>query len=182
MKPIILAFSGKIFSGKTTLGRYTADLFGWEYASFGNYVRNVAKKQGLDINDRETLQNVGEKLISNGWDIFIQGFLSSTNWSLGKGLIIDGVRHNKALDLLKEYTHPMKIYLVFIQISKSDRKKRILSSNINSSTQNKYDQHSTEKEVPLLRKRADIIIRGSGNLASSFEMIQKKLEMFDNVG
>lgn len=76
----------------------------------------------------------------------------------------------------------MKIYLVFIQISKSDRKKRILSSNINSSTQNKYDQHSTEKEVPLLRKRADIIIRGSGNLASSFEMIQKKLEMFDNVG
>ncbi|MGO8670179.1 MAG: hypothetical protein ACLQVD_02250 [Capsulimonadaceae bacterium] len=42
MLEAVIGFSGLARSGKTTVSREVATALGWNYASFGDYVRSVA--------------------------------------------------------------------------------------------------------------------------------------------
>ena len=81
-KPLVLAFAGSIASGKSTLSAGVAQQLGWRYASFGDYVRLVAREQGLD-GSRAVLQEVGARLIDQGWKHFCWAVLGQVDWEPG---------------------------------------------------------------------------------------------------
>lgn len=59
---IVVGFSGRIKSGKTTLSARVAELMGWPYTSFGDYVRKVARlRRRPEL--REILQEIGQELV-----------------------------------------------------------------------------------------------------------------------
>lgn len=107
---MIVAFSGQIASGKSTLSKLLADKTGWNRFSFGDYVRVCAKKIGLDANDRETLQDLGACL-SKRPEPFVRGFLEWTGTP--ENMIIDGVRHFSIVLALKAQVYgPIKLAFV----------------------------------------------------------------------
>lgn len=170
MNAIILAFSGGIYSGKTTLSQEIANKLGWKRTSFGDYVRAVAKQKGIE-SSRENLQQLGEKIIESGWDIFCTNVLSLVNWQNGENLIVDGIRHKEALEYLKKLTFPSNVYLIYIALDLTNRINRIVNSDSNIDLK-KLDLHSTEKQVAsVLPSISDLIIDGNKKIEDTISQI-----------
>lgn len=159
---MIIGFSGQPSSGKTTLSRRVASELGFARASFGDYVRSVAREKGLDENDRSVLQNVGESLIKSGWTEFCTAILKAANWRDGDSIVVDGIRHEKAITTIKEITKPQPFRLIHLEVADDLRLERLGDA---SSELAKMDAHSTEADVKnVLRSMADKCIDSSRHL------------------
>ena len=179
MTSTILAFSGAISSGKTTLSQEIASKLDWKKTSFGDYVRSIAKQKGVE-QSRENLQQLGEKEIEFDCKKFCNNVLSLVNWKKGENLIIDGIRHKEVLDNLKTVTSPSDVYLIYIDLDLKNRDQRSQNSE---SELKKYDSHSTEKQVVyILPKIADLVIDGNKKIeeivSEILEWINSKQNLF----
>jgi transcriptional regulator with XRE-family HTH domain/cytidylate kinase len=147
LEPIVLAFSGKMGSGKSTLAREVAHALGWPRASFGDYLREVAKSQGLE-ESREVLQELGVRLVEKDPEEFCQAVLTYCGWQSGEPLVIEGIRHTSIVEALGRLVAPLPVRLVFIDVSDEVRLKRLEKSE--GSVQGRVkmlESHSTEKDV-----------------------------------
>jgi cytidylate kinase/transcriptional regulator with XRE-family HTH domain len=154
LEPIVLALSGKIGSGKTTLSQELADALGWKRASFGEYVRAYAKSQGLDENSRDVLQAVGQSLVEKDAVEFCRSVLAHFGWTSGEPLVIDGVRHTAVVDALRKIVAPLDLRVVFVDVSEKTRLKRIRDTDRDVvERMSEIEAHATEREVPDIVRR-----------------------------
>jgi cytidylate kinase len=155
---MILGFSGKIGSGKSTLSAEVANQLNWKHASFGLYVQKVALSKNI-APTRENLQNLGARLLSDNAKKFCLSVVKESNWAYGESLVIEGIRHEEVIEIIRDITKPDIFKLIFLKISdKNIRKSRI--ANRDNTPINEADEHPTEKEVMnnTLLKRADLIV------------------------
>lgn len=161
---MVIGFSGPPRSGKTTVAQALASELGIACASFGDYVRSVAREKQLDENDRDVLQNIGESLVQSGWPAFCNSVLDSVNWKSGDSIVVDGIRHQQAIETIKEITSPQPFRLIYLQAADELRLERLGKK---SSDMLKMDAHSTEADVKsILRDVADKCIDSSRELTS----------------
>ncbi|RJX18475.1 MAG: AAA family ATPase [Desulforudis sp.] len=163
-KNIILCFAGGIASGKSTLSSAVSDILKWPRVSFGDYVREVAKKRGVP-GAREVLQDIGLELLKDT-DQFCLDVLRQAHWKPGGNIIIDGVRHLSVLRSLDKLDKNAKVILIFADTAKEVREKRFNKRNeVNNSKLSLVEKHPTEKDVNSeLIKSADFVVNGSAPL------------------
>lgn len=147
LEPLVVAFAGKIGSGKSTISSGVAKALGWAHASFGDYLRTVAKSSGLD-DSREVLQELGATLVSKSANDFCRAVLTHYQWSAGEPLVIDGIRHAEVVEALRSLVAPLELRLVFLDVKDSARLERLERVD-ESIPQNiaLVEAHSTEFEV-----------------------------------
>lgn len=92
---------------------------------------------------------------------FCKAVLSQANWEKGSGIVIDGIRHIEAINMLQQMTSPLKLILVFISIDDKNRQARLETRGEDKSLQIKIENHDTEGQINLLRSKADIILDGT---------------------
>ncbi|KKM09380.1 hypothetical protein LCGC14_1722910 [marine sediment metagenome] len=164
----ILCFAGRRKSGKTTLSKALSDEIGWKRISFGDYIRNEAKKNQYysSLTNREQkkyLQDLGEKLINEGPEKFCQEFLKFNEWNKEENLIIDGVRHKEILQKLIKFS--LAVFLIYIKVEDEEIRRRILEGGGSEEYFHRYletEQHSTESQViDTLHLYADKVLDGS---------------------
>jgi len=174
LKSTILAFSGGIKSGKTTISSNISSILKWKRVSFGEYIQRIAEKDGI-IPSRDNLQELGEKEIDSGWKNFCFNVLEMVRWKNGENLIIDGIRHKEALDQIKKITSPSDVYLVFIELDLKNRESRIVNTE-NFENIKRYELHSTEKQVnKVLPEISDLIIDGNKSIGEITDEILRWL-------
>lgn len=169
----VLALSGKTNSGKSYAGKSFAAKYGWDYVSFGDYVRKVTNARSLPAS-REYWQEVGENLISTNLEGFCRDVLAQApNWKPGKSLVIDGIRHVEVNNLLKELVAPSKYVLVIIEVNEQIRLERLHRAGIEQDDLIKrVESHSTEKQAKtILPQIADFIIDGNESLPRLLERL-----------
>lgn len=159
MKPIVLGFTGSIASGKSTLSSKVAEALHWPRVSFGDYVRTVAQRQGLN-ESREVLQAIGVSLIDQGIEQFCRLVLTQVNWKPGQPLIVDGIRHAEAVSALRSLVAPSELLLVFIAVNESTREARLIERGLTHCEQwQQFETHSTEAQVQtVLREMANLTV------------------------
>ena len=158
----VLAFSGLIGSGKTTIASVVATVLGWRLASFGDYVRSEAQRRGYDPATREVLQDLGHNLASQGLEGFCRAVLEDAGWRTAEGLVIDGVRHLQALDVLRTLVSPLTLHLVYVQIGTMTRVARLRRGGYDEQRLSRVDQHETELQVrKALATAADFVVDGA---------------------
>lgn len=162
MKPSVIAFSGSIASGKSTLSLALAGELHWKYASFGDYVRLQAKRCGLTPS-RKVLQDIGQSLIEEGWEQFCRLVLIQAQWSAGEPLIVDGIRHLEAIATLRSLVAPLELWLIYISVDEITQKTRLQQRNRSAEeSEQSVQNHSTEIQVKTrLQQIADLIVDGS---------------------
>jgi tRNA uridine 5-carbamoylmethylation protein Kti12 len=158
LEPQVLAFSGKIGSGKSTLSAQVAKALNWKLASFGDYVRTVAKSEGLELS-REVLQDLGASLVERPEE-FCRSVLAHYGWQFGEPLVIEGVRHKEILEALQRIVAPLELRVVFLEIGDEERQRRMRAEESMESDQMKrVETHSTEKQVSeVLPDMADLTV------------------------
>jgi cytidylate kinase/transcriptional regulator with XRE-family HTH domain/DNA-binding phage protein len=182
LEPVVLAFTGRIGSGKTTLSQQVADALGWKRASFGDYLRDFAKGQGLETS-REVLQELGESLINKGVDEFCRSVLTHYEWRSGEPLVIDGIRHRAVVEALTKLVAPLELRLVFVEVAERERLKRLqrLEKDILPRLAD-VEGHSTEREVvATLRDIAQWRINGDRRPDEVVQDILGKVRQADGV-
>jgi len=161
-KPLVLASAGRISSGKSTLSTHVASALGWPQVSFGDYVRQVAQRRGLD-DSRAVLQEVGATLIAQGWEGFCHAVLGQGAWVPGQPLIVEGIRHAEALAVLRQLVAPSELRLVFIAVNEPTRAARLGQRGMpERETLPGVEAHSTEAQVgTVLPGMADFTVDGT---------------------
>jgi cytidylate kinase len=106
--PIVLI--GAVASGKSTVAQFLGNELSWRLFSFGAYVRDQARRQGIPF-DRGELERLGSSLISaRGYDTFLHDIME-THISTGP-FILEGVRHVNMLEAVKRrYPSIVSVYL-----------------------------------------------------------------------
>lgn len=159
-----IGIAGPIGSGKTTLARELASSLNCPRASFGDYVRFVALKMELDVSSRSVLQQVGDTLIESGWEQFCIDLLKHSNWNVTHPIIIEGIRHIKAVETLSTVMSPCPIVMVYIGTDHSLRLQRILQrGDMKDTDLHTAETHSTEQDImnDSLMLASDIVLDGT---------------------
>jgi cytidylate kinase len=162
---VVLGFSGKRGSGKSTISQSVADALDWRRAGFGDYVRGEAKRRYLD-ESLENLQAIGEELVTRGPETFCRAVLRQADWEPGDSLVVDGIRHAEIVAVLRAVIAPDQFRLVYISLAEDVREARLSErDNIPRGAGRGYDAHSTESQVESLSRIADLVV--DGNLPDS---------------
>jgi len=171
LRSIIIGFSGKIGSGKTTLSAAVAEALNWPRVSFGDYVRGVARQRGLD-DSRKVLQEIGASLVENPNE-FCLSVLHQVAWKPGQHLVVDGVRHARIVDALRRVTEPSTVFLVFVKVHEKVRRQRRLNQGGTGKQRDpEYESHATEEDVKaVLPAMADLVVDGTRRVPDLMEQI-----------
>lgn len=162
MTPMVLTFAGKIASGKSTLSRQVATAWNWPWASFGDYVRAEAQRQGMDPNSRSVLQQVSDQILGRGWHPFCRAVLETAQWTDGTTVVLDGVRHSEALTTLRDMVFPQRVALVFVTTPDVVREERLQGRGMVSENLQVSEHHASELQVhTTLINAADLIVDGT---------------------
>lgn len=177
LEPCVVGFSGRTGSGKSTISERLARELAWPRASFGDFVRSVAKRRGLDSDSRPVLQAIGESLISEGWPKFCLDVLSATNWRSGSPLVVDGIRHVEAIGELTRIVAPLQFVHVHVALDEQIRADRLRQRSVEARQQGEDESHSTEDAVRKhLPQVADLTIDGAASPESIVAEVIARLE------
>ena len=117
MAPIslLVCFSGKIGSGKTSTSRAVASALGCGRASFGDYLRDEVAARGGDPACRTSLQDLGQGRIEQDAESFCRDVLAAGGFIPGEDFVLDGIRHVEVLPHLVSISAPSEVRLIFLK-------------------------------------------------------------------
>ena len=162
LKPGVICFSSFIGAGKSRLTVSLSEFLEWPHTSFGDYVRETARKRGAG-ESREILQQIGEELVSTSLEPFTRAVASRVAWR--EGCIFDGLRHVQVLDTIKNIVNPLPVFVVFIDVEEQIRRRRLLDRGMTEKEIDDADRHTTEIQVrTAIRDRADLRVNGNENI------------------
>ena len=157
---LTLIIIGKICSGKSTLAKDFSKWLHFPIASFGSYLTDYSKKNNLQT-DRESLQDLGHKFISENHSLFLHNVIKNTT-DMPKNLIFEGVRHKVILDEIKN-TSRMS-FSIFLDAKEEVRLQRFIKREKDMDKNNAEDDfysrsnHKVELEVDSLKEYCNFII------------------------
>ncbi len=122
---LIVCFSGKIGSGKSSVVKALAERIRWKHAGFGDYLRAEIKKCGGDPTSRETQQGMGQRMVVEDPEGFCAAVLSYGDFRRGDNLLVDGVRHVEIFETLRKITNPEPVKLIFLAVGAEVQRTRI---------------------------------------------------------
>lgn|ERR1700692_4885008 len=158
----VIAFSGPIGAGKSTISQKVADLLHWPRVSFGEYVQKVAEENKQDPNDRAVLQRLGQALVLSDVDGFVEGVLKQKEWRGDGNLVVDGLRHAEVRHALIQQINPSVLKHVFVTVDEDTRQQRVREEDkVEPRILMRYDQDITEAQIPrIIREYKDIEVSG----------------------
>lgn len=159
----IVAFGGRIASGKSAISRAVAAQLGVPRVSFGDAVRAESERRGLH-QDRETLQSLGDELIAAGWDVFCELVVSLASWDPTGLLVVDGVRHLGAIDALNRLAGPPATIVVFVDVDFRRRLAWQAARGVTEEDALAADAHPNEAEVDHVKNAADLVLGNNGSI------------------
>jgi dephospho-CoA kinase len=169
MNPCVIALSSRIGAGKSTIAKALSERLGWPRVSFGDYVRDVARSQGVQ-ESRSTLQELGESLIQPDAAGFAKAVLSKVGFK--SGAVVDGIRHLEILCALQKIAAPLSVHLIYVDIAEEMRIQRLTERGMTADEIAMADSHSTEMQVrESLREKAALYVRGDDDTWKTLDVI-----------
>lgn len=154
----IYLIAGNIGSGKTWVSKKLSELLKIDRCSFSSYVKWKCRLLNLPIN-RKNLNEIGRNAVKESIDEFLYFVFNCAVEKKSEFLIVDGLRHIKVLSEIKKYCNNVSV--VFI-----DSDFNTITDNLKSRGTFNEDTkfYSEEGELPLIKEKADIIVKSSNEI------------------
>lgn len=163
---MILAFAGRMGSGKTTLSRKLAPAMDARLLAFGDYVRALMTDQQSSRPGRASLQDLGQKRATADPAFFVKDALRWVRYEGDTNLVVDGIRHLSIWSQIQQQTNPVTPkFLFYIKVDERTRLSRLHRRGLSDAEISEHDLHEVESETELLKQAAIGVL--DGNLDSS---------------
>ena len=160
---MIIAIAGPFGSGKSTLAAELARQLGTRSVGFGDFVRAKARRKGFNWSSRRVLQDLGQSLVDENPDDFLDDVLRGAGHLPGETLVLDGVRHvSIAMALAARQTAGSEdCLLIYLDLSASIRERRLAGRGMDGEAVKEADAHPAERDIHEgLREHADLALDG----------------------
>lgn len=174
---VILGFTGKISSGKTTISEYIRFKFGFKYLRYSKII-----EQMYNVKGREELQKVGLQIAS---DIKKQEALTHKMIEMmddNSSYVIDGIRQIEDIKLLSNH---FKDSFILLSVDAKFKKRFTRYNklhNIGIIDFTKIDGHGVETNIEGLSQKADYYINNNESYKNLFENIDSIISRIANGG
>lgn len=156
---LLLCFSGQIGSGKSSVSTKVAAALGWRRTGFGDYLRHEIVRLGGDPNDRQALQDLGQKRVEDDSAMFCRDLLAAAGFHPGDDFVIDGIRHVTIFEILAAVGKPSQARLLFLGALETTRKARV-QARADAQDFVRASAHHVETELQeALPERAHAVVR-----------------------
>jgi dephospho-CoA kinase len=169
----VIAIAGRIGVGKTTVSRGLAHSLEADWVSFGGYLRRLSRELGREPS-REALQDLGNALIRTGWLSFCSAVLHMDGWVGRSALVVDGVRHVRAIEALEELAGP-DVRVFYLDVDDEERARRLESRGLDIQMVRQLEADSTESEHGEVRVRATDVVDANGTSESIIQKIRARM-------
>lgn len=167
MKPQnIILIAGKIGSGKTYWSDQIAEHFDCARASFSSYIKYICTQKAIECT-RANMQNLGAKVIENELDQYIN-YTVSYSTKNNNNVVIDGLRHKKVYNRIKELYPNTNIVLIYVDCDENQRKKNLI---IRGEDSEDADKNPMEIEAIGLKEKANYILHYSDDILKEMKKI-----------
>ena len=176
---LVVGITGRIGSGKTTVGKYLESRYGFQYL---RYSAVIASWMGLDPDNKRHLRKIG-------WEIMARGMQAELNHRLMEEMArnqdsaVDGLRHLLDFDTLSK-SFRRSFHLLFIESAPLLRFERLRAKGKyeDYASFNSADVHPVEQQIDLLRERASYQIGNEASLESLYATIDRSVSDFRRGG
>lgn len=149
----VVCLAGGIASGKTTLAQALAEVWpNTSVRSFGDVVRRRALADGLPAT-RSALQDLGRRLIAEGWPAFVSTLLADVPTSSGM-LVVDGMRHLQVANELRRRLPDATVYVVYVASDDAVIRLRLAGRGESPDVL----KHEVEAELFRVAETADLVL------------------------
>lgn len=168
----LVCVSGGIASGKTTLAETLCGRQGGIRLAWGDAVRRRAMDEDLPAT-RESLQDVGLKMVGEGWESFVRELCKDFSRDDADLLVVEGIRHVDALRALKTRFPDRKSIVVFVDIDPELRSERVARRG------EMLDAliHPVESDLENVRSAADLVLDGGEPVDTLVDDVVQRLGM-----
>ncbi len=176
---VLVCFSGKIGSGKTSTSVAVAKALGCGYTSFGGYLSNVLAARGSDPDCRELLQDLGQYRIEQDAEAFCRDVLAAGGFVPGEDFVLDGVRHVDVLPHLIRMAAPSEMRMIYLETDSRLRSIRVGERSATESEDfDRASSHVVEADMTdKLPLAADAIVDSS---LTSRAVIERCIGLIDS--
>jgi Fic family protein len=159
----IIAFSGALRAGTGALSTVVSELLGWQRVRFSDFIRRVAEGRGEDPNDREVLQRLGQELVREHLEHFVDSVLAMAGWQPGENLVLDGLRHAEVHEqLCKRMDQTTDLHVVHIEMDDETREDRAKQADgLQNIDFERYDRDITEAQMEGVPEYAELTLDGT---------------------
>jgi Fic family protein/dephospho-CoA kinase len=174
---MLIAFTGSIGAGTSKLSQLVADILGWPRVKFSDHIRELAIEQASDPEDLNVLQAIGQNLVRDHLQSFVEAVLARADWRGNGDLIVDGLRHVEVrTEMLRQIgTIPMHVVNVELQLPE-----RAQNRGIDEETLVQYDHELSEAQLKrILPQYANLSLDGSKDHQ---ELAGRIIELFTTHG
>ena len=154
----VVALSAAQGTGKTELARALASELHGIHASVSSYLSMVLTEDGLEPTPH-LLREHGQALARDPVEL-VRRVLSHYGWRRDVSLVFDSIRHHDVLVALRDAVSPLPVLHVALEIPETERQARLIVRN-REPFDPKLSSHSTEVQVPMLLRTADLVLDGT---------------------
>ncbi len=178
-RPLVVCFSGRIGSGKTSLTLALAGRLGWRRAAFGDYLRDRIYREGGDAHDREALQELGQHLVDTDAEQFCRNVLAHAGYIQGESLLVDGIRHVAMYRLVTSLVAPVPTRLLHLSVDSEYVLDRVDRRSGEVPDLARAEAHRVEAElVTDLPAVADAIVDGNLEFDEVVRLVTRTVASF----
>jgi dephospho-CoA kinase len=171
----VIGITGRIGSGKTTVGKYLESKFGFQYL---RYSEILAEWRAQDSDSKAHLQRVG-------WEVMAEGMQAELNRRLvarikpSADVAVDGLRHPVDYQTLSgDFSESFRLWYI-------DSPPQVRFDRLNQ--KGKYadfdsfaaaDAHPVEQHIDLLKADATTVVANEGTLQELYAAVEMAIEAF----
>ena len=126
---MLICFSGQIASGKTTLSQAIAEKLNINHTGFGAYLEHKLSQNRKSSVSRQEKQDYGQKYVESDPKGFCEEVLKFGGYNSQKDIVVDGIRHESIYNELKELVHPVRVFLIYINVGSELQRENVITRN-----------------------------------------------------
>lgn len=176
---LIIGITGRIGSGKTTVGKFLESSHGFQYL---RYSAVLSEWLAENSDSKTNLQKIG-------WEVMASGMQAELNRRLvaqilpGRDLAVDGLRHHLDYETLRG-AFSSSFRLLFVNSPQQLRFERLHARGKYSdfTSFQSADAHPVEQQIDSLRAKATEVIHNEGSLENLYASVGETVSRFRKEG
>jgi dephospho-CoA kinase len=176
---LVIGLSGRIGSGKGTIGEYLAREYGAEGRRFSDILVDLLKRLHISP-ERKALQNMGATLRSQfGDDVLVKALKKDLEAADSNIVMVDGVRYQNEVEMLRGFE---KSILFFVDATPEIRFERVRKRGEKGEGEIDYEEflraekRETERYLDQIKALADFRLDNSGSFDDLYKQIDQALK------